>query len=403
MTSNALRIGMGFAAGALLGLLAVAPVFADSERFNVQGMDRVRGPYVGQIELSENKGKLEIVRSIRFEKGGEQQLRGAAERRGGQVRAQLSLAAGAAGALSGQEAGEVQLQLRLEGSHCWTRTLDGQEVVALGQGAHPGEQLTFADDLAPKGKGKGKANGKLQSEHSVGIFPGLAFIKGKKDSRLIHPNDPEQGGLGDCYLVSAMIALALRKPYMIHRLIKTNRDGTFTVRLYGLGSWGKNLDVKIDNKFPAQGKLFAYGGSSDTKVVDGKTLYELWPSLIEKAYAKHRGSYNKIEGGHSDVPFEFLTGKSASSYLTFFRSASGVRSLVDGHYRKGHPICIGSKSNTGKLGSRLNVTGSHVYVVWKAKGGKYTLYNPWQSSHPSRPVTAKELKALASHVYVGKF
>lgn len=409
MTSSALRIGLGFTTGAALGLALVAPAFA-SERFNVEGLDAVRGPYVGHIELSEARGKLEVVRSIRFEKGGELQLRGAAERRGAQIRARLSLGAGAAGTLRGESGSELQLQVRLEGARCWTRCVEGEQVVARGQGAHPGQELTFADDLGPKGVGKGKPGkgkpGQLQGEHQVNAFRGLAFIRGKKDSREIHPNDPEQGGLGDCYLVAAMIAIAHTKPHLIRRLITTKKDGSFSVRLYGVAFWGGNVDVALDNTFPALGKKhpsFAYGSSSDTLVKEGQTYHELWPNLLEKAYAKHKGGYAKIEGGHSDVPFEFFSGKSASSYLTFFRSAAGIKTLITKSQAKGYPICVGTKSDTGKLGAQTNLVGGHAYVLWKVSGGRFTLYNPWQSSHPSRSYSAAEIKKLTSHVYVGEF
>lgn len=410
MTSNTLRIGLGFAAGAIMGLVVVAPAFA-GERFNVEGLDRVRGAFVGHIELNETQGKIEVLRSIRFQKGGTLQLRGTGQRRGEQLRVRFEALKGATDVLKGKEAGgDLQLQLRLSGSRCWTRCLEGEQVVSRGHGAHPGQELTFAKDLGPKGvgtgKGAGKGAGKLQAEHKVGTFSGLAFIKGKKDTREIHPNDPEQGGLGDCYLISAMIALARSKPYVIRRLIRTNDDGTYTVRLYGLGTWGGDVDVKLDSTFPAQGRnknLFVYGSSSDTKVLDGETLYELWPSLIEKAYAKHRGSYSKIVGGHADVPFEFLSGESASSYLTFFRSTKAIATLIKNARAKGYPICVGTKGDTGKLGARVNVVGSHVYVLWAVKDGGYKLYNPWQSSHPSRALTAAELGKLTSHIYVGEF
>lgn len=413
MTSNALRIGMGFAAGALLGLVVVAPAFA-SERFNVKGLDRVHGPYVGQIELTEAKGKLEVVRSIRFEKGGELQLRGAAERRGGQIRANLSLAAGAAGAIRGAEAGQVQLQVRLQGARCWTRCVEGEQVVARGHGAHPGQELIFAEDLGPKGVGKGKGKGKgkgnkkgqLQSEYEDHNFRGLAFIRGKGDAREIHPNDPEQGALGDCYLLAAMIAIAHTKPHMIRKLITSKEDGSFSVRLHGLSFWGGNVDIDVDDAFPTVTKKhpdFAYGGSSDTLVVKGKTYRELWPSLLEKAYAKHKGGYAKIEGGHSHVPFRFFSGKSGLSYQTFFRSAAGIKSILQNAKDKGYPICVGTKNDTGKLGKRTNLVGNHAYVVWRVKGGKFTLYNPWQRDHPNRAYTAAEIKKLTSHLYIGKF
>jgi hypothetical protein len=420
MTNPYLKISLGFAAGAFLGLATVAPLIADTERFEVEGLDKKRGPFVGHVDLTSSEGaKLQVVRTVVFSQGGSESLSGSGQRRGAEVRAQLLRATGATGALTGKKATELELQLLLNAKgRCQTRLVEGKSLISRGEGAHPGKALSFLADLGPKGATKDK---KLQSEHYVERFEGTPFVKGKGDKGQIDPNDPAQGALGDCYLIAAMIAVARTDPGVIRKMITTQGGGKYTVRLHGVGTWGGDVTVSLDDKFPSTGKgrmkMMAYVSSSDRKVTTktlttktkkGKTktkttLYELWPSLIEKAYAKQQGGFAKIEGGHADNPFEFLSGKSATSYYPFFRTTNQINGLIRNAIKKGYPICVGMKNNVGKLGRKLNITGNHCYVLVAEKGGYFKLYNPWQSSHPTRSINASELRKLSTLIYIGEF
>ncbi|HAH07812.1 MAG TPA: hypothetical protein DCM05_15030, partial [Elusimicrobia bacterium] len=56
--------------------------------------------------------------------------------------------------------------------------------------------------------------------------------------------------------------------------------------------WGcKESDVE---HMKVEGKSYNYGAGPG----DDGTQNELWPMIAEKAYAQHKGSYKKIEGGH---------------------------------------------------------------------------------------------------------
>lgn len=390
-----------------LALSLSATAAAESQRYRVEGLHLERGPYVGTLELTPGEQGLELVRKVRYQRGGSEELRGRGQRRGARIRARLELKVGASGALVGARGSEVELRMLVEpDGRCQTRCLTKGTYVSRGQGALPGRELGVLEDLAPKGAGKGRPPGYLQAEYERRRFKGKAFIKGAGDTREIEGNDPEQRALSDCYLVAAMIAIARTDPGVIRKAITSKPGGQYVVRLHGLGSWGRDADVLVNDRFPVSKGGFdfrAYTASSDRAKVGGETLYELWPSLIEKAYAKHKGGYPEIEGGHSDVPFAWISGKKSSSYWTWHRSAKEVGDVINKAYRKGYPICVGTKGNTGALGKKLNLTGNHAYVLWAVKGGRYQLYNPWKSSHPSRSLTAAELKKVMTHVYVGEF
>jgi hypothetical protein len=67
----------------------------------------------------------------------------------------------------------------------------------------------------------------------------------------------------------------------------------------------KPVVITIDDNFPAKpnSKMHAYvqvGGNSDGNK-------EIWPLLIEKAYAKMYGSYPNIDGGLVDEALADLT------------------------------------------------------------------------------------------------
>jgi calpain family cysteine protease len=406
MKNAQVQVGVGcLVACVLLGLSS--PALAESQSYRVEGLHLERGPYVGSLELVQGERGLEIVRQVRYERGGTEELRGLGQRRGAKVRARLAVNVGASGALRGAQGSEVELRMLLEeDGRCRTRCLTKGSYVSRGQGALPGRELGPSEDLAPKGAGKGRKPGYLQSEYKRLRFIGKAFIKGVGDAREIEGNDPEQRALSDCYLVAAMIAIARTDPGVIRKAITSKPGGQYVVRLHGLGSWGRDVDVLVNDRFAVSTgkyKFRAYTASSDRETVGEQKLYELWPSLIEKAFAKHKGGYSEIEGGHSDGPFAWISGKKSSSYWTWHRSAKEVGDVINKANRKGYPICVGTKGNTGALGKKLNLTGNHAYVLWAVKGGRYQLYNPWKSNHPSRALTAAELKKVMTHVYVGEF
>jgi hypothetical protein len=155
----------------------------------------------------------------------------------------------------------------------------------------------------------------LPAADRYGHVKGRRFIVGAGDGDAVHPSDVDQGGLGDCYLMSSLAALALRQEGidLIKSNIRPNEDGTYTVILYERNPWTGELEpveVRVTPDFPlrADGSA-AFAGFGDK---DGDQE-EFWVMLYEKAYAQHHGSYLDIKGGWGYEALETITGTPSES------------------------------------------------------------------------------------------
>jgi calpain-15 len=104
----------------------------------------------------------------------------------------------------------------------------------------------------------------------------------------ITADDIRQGQTGNCYFCAAIAAIASRYPKLIENLFiskETNDQGVYGLRLV---KDGLLTDVILDDYFPTDG-LEPYSAKH--------VGTELWWMFVEKAYAKSRGSYDRMEGG----------------------------------------------------------------------------------------------------------
>ncbi len=219
-----------------------------------------------------------------------------------------------------------------------------------------------------------------------------AYKANDRNAQLYGPDgvkagDVKQGAIADCYVPAAMSAVAAVGPQVIKDALKDNGDGTFTVRFFQLDYTGKKTEVKItvDADLPHNGEAPAYAKS--TEVVDGKQYMELWPSIIEKAYAQWKGSYDKIgHGGSAGDVMTALTGKASRT-----TSTSGAEDPLWDKMKRataaGQAMCAGSgdKDDAKYKDPKAGVYGWHAYTVLgveERKEGDKTvrivkLRNPW--------------------------
>ena len=123
------------------------------------------------------------------------------------------------------------------------------------------------------------------------------------------PDDIRQGGVGDCWFLSAVSTISLR-PDLIQAIVcdpspALRADGKATFRLFLDGHW---RDVVVDTLLPCLGSSSSSSSSSKgrTKAASSELPLaysrpgpqgHLWVCLLEKAYAKAHGSYHAISGG----------------------------------------------------------------------------------------------------------
>ncbi len=213
---------------------------------------------------------------------------------------------------------------------------------------------------------------------------------GKDGEPTVELDDANQGGLNDCYFVAAMGAVANNNPKAIQDMIKDNGDGTYDVTLHlhqGFFSFltGSEETVTVTGNFPNKGTIenpeLAYSKYGNEK--------ELWPMLIEKAYAQYKGGYDKIEFGNSGNAMQILTGESTTTFLTATTSDMDLISIIKVATTNGKPITASSilfeEGDERKAKSKsLQVYEHHAYVVLSVDENNKTieLHNPWGHHHP---------------------
>ena len=109
-------------------------------------------------------------------------------------------------------------------------------------------------------------------------------------------DDVVQGSLGDCYLLSAL-ALATRDCGVCEDLIDATFEdaGAYGVTLFVRGRWTL---VFVDGFFPCWIPNDAHGRRRPRPVFASAADHrEIWPMVVEKAFAKLHGSYEGIGGG----------------------------------------------------------------------------------------------------------
>ena len=237
----------------------------------------------------------------------------------------------------------------------------------------PGEKRGVSSP-GPEGSSMGR------SSLSLKRYTGPLFVDGPA------PGDVQQGSIGNCYFPASLASVAHHAPQSIKDAISDNGDGTYTVRFFKPGDTMPRPRVEV----LVNGDL--YGGGRPTygrgMTGSGPDKMELWFSLIEKAYAKWKGSYQTIgKGGWAGDAMSAITGGVEDwDLLADIKADDAFKRIKQGEAR-GWPMASGTFAN-GK-GPSLSGTGlynNHVYSVLgcEEEGGvRYVkLRNPWGSSEP---------------------
>jgi hypothetical protein len=201
----------------------------------------------------------------------------------------------------------------------------------------------------------------------------------------VSADDVAQGYIGDCYLASGISSIAAANPDIIKKAITDNGDGTYSVRFFdGVGEGGrpKAVTVTVDDDVAMGSRGPQYASARDSK--------ELWPGLLEKAYAKWKGGYEKVgNGGSASDLFQALSGKQADWATITDLKPDALFKKIQTQTAAHHPVAAGTYAEDSPKANYTNtgVHGDHFYTVLGAteeNGKKYVqLRNPWGFSEPA--------------------
>lgn len=183
------------------------------------------------------------------------------------------------------------------------------------------------------------------------------------------PEHVRQGGIGDCWFLSALAVIAERSDLIEHIVITRPHlrlDNKSEFRLFVDGDW---QIIEVDNQLPCKtkktrGQKRKLGVEEEEVLSFAKAFNSmLWVPLLEKAYAKIHGSYASVSGGYIKEALLDLTGAPCEA-IDFtargFDSEFTWAKLLSFH-SVGYPMgCATSVSGEG-------VVGCHAYSILDVK------------------------------------
>jgi len=205
-------------------------------------------------------------------------------------------------------------------------------------------------------------------------------------SDAVSASDVVQGQLGDCWLISSM-AIVAQYPHVLKKLFKVYHpsSGICCVQLYwreasGGGKW---KDIWIDDTLPVDSS----GRPCYCLTRNGQS----WGSLLEKAYAKQKGSYQAMIGGHEANALSAMTGVRCEHWKpnasdTDWKVLAGWK----GYFAR-HLLMCASSSHGKDIQDKYGLIGGHSYtIIGFYKGSKGVYYCGGASDSSDNPEVTRE-------------
>ncbi|CAM4537847.1 unnamed protein product [Lepidochelys olivacea] len=192
--------------------------------------------------------------------------------------------------------------------------------------------------------------------------------------------DIVQGEIGDCWVLAALGSLTLQRQFLENVMpkdqgFKETYAGIFHFRFWHFGDW---VDVVIDDRLPFLNERYLS--------VQPRSRNEFWPSLLEKAYAKLRGSYQNLHWGYiSDalvdltggVQVQFLLQKPPSDLQEIAKAAAKSQCLMGCTTPGGQSVGNMELKNGLIKGHAYTVTGATEIPYKNGWEDIIRVWNPW--------------------------
>lgn len=200
-------------------------------------------------------------------------------------------------------------------------------------------------------------------------------------------------GIGNCYFVAAMASMAKVNPQALVDMIKSNKDGTYTVKFPGASE-------AYTVEKPTKEELEQVGGSS---------TYGDWPVVVMKAFGKYcgggKGGIEKSDGGSLfSAGVRVLTDKGVVNhgigYMIPLQSWKDLDQEIGGALNSKEPMPVTASTAHSFKGEKSTKDGfvrEHVYSVLSykpnpdnLKEGKLVVRNPWGGQNATTEITLQQ-------------
>ncbi len=232
----------------------------------------------------------------------------------------------------------------------------------------------------------------IASYHNKFLKKPILYLSSDNNSNPIILEDINQGQVGNCYFMASIGAIAQANPSYIRKMIAPfnqsdeiveEKEGnlieqSFLIRFFDEES--NERFVAVDNKFwfhkDSQDPIYAkYGFENDDYL-------EIWPMIIEKAWAKVNNGYNNIVGSNSvqrKLDFGIALSGNSIDYkdLNDFKHDADLITFISDNIRNNTPIVIYSNNKP----EDSNVVGFHAYTIKDIESDKINIYNPHGDNH----------------------
>ena len=234
----------------------------------------------------------------------------------------------------------------------------------------------------------------------------VAFARQEGDADEVGPKDVQQMAVGDCWVMAPAAALASTRDgrALIKNAIAENKDDkgvvtSYTVTLHRPEEhwWGAKTFSEVKITVDA---VYAYGHAQARLAGND---HEVWPVVLEKAFAEYLGGYNKLHQGASAArAMELLTGKEAETIRFGWMTSYGPERLTS-DLAAGKLVVFDTKPGLDENGP-YRLLEHHAYeaagTVMVDGNLCVALHNPWGNPEP-RPVPFDQLKNWFAAVDVG--
>jgi Calpain family cysteine protease len=219
--------------------------------------------------------------------------------------------------------------------------------------------------------------------------------------------DVDQGNCGDCYFLADLAAVALQSPNTSRDMFTDNQDGTFTVRLFNIGTADY---VTVDRMLPVNGNGAAFAGWGGGAW--NNPANELWVALAEKAYVQFNesgwlgqdktNSYNGtilqvkavdqnesgINNGASSIALRQITGQAVTDEFNAGGLSDTQITNMLNHFNSNQMVTIATPTFRDAKGNKTTTNGigivrDHVYTLighdpaTSFTPERFRVFNPW--------------------------